>query len=121
LPAPKRPRTLALSEQIRRRYRGGPRADAMATLEILINALGLTADERDEMLAEAKAAQEEVELVADAKRAMEQRNDAIFAKLEEAVTVSMEPLDKMFRDAGMSPDDLLNSRARAAIPARAAR
>jgi murein DD-endopeptidase MepM/ murein hydrolase activator NlpD len=37
------------------------------------------------------------------------RNDAIFAKLEEAVTVSMEPLDTMFREVGLSPDDLLKS------------
>jgi murein DD-endopeptidase MepM/ murein hydrolase activator NlpD len=81
----------------------------MATLEILVNALGLTAEERDEMLAEAKAAQEEAELVAESKRAMEQRNDLIFSKLEEAVTISMEPLDNMFRDAGMSPEDLLDA------------
>jgi murein DD-endopeptidase MepM/ murein hydrolase activator NlpD len=40
---------------------------------------------------------------------MEQRNDLIFARLEEAVAVSMEPLDRMFRDAGMSPDDLLKT------------
>ena len=33
----------------------------------------------------------------------------IFARLEEAVTVSMEPLDKMFRDAGLSPDDLIET------------
>jgi murein DD-endopeptidase MepM/ murein hydrolase activator NlpD len=101
--------TLALSEQSGGATEVGRAQDAMATLEILINALGLTADERDEMLAEAKAAQEEVELVADAKRAMEQRNDLIFGKLEEAVTISMEPLDNMFRDAGMSPDDLLDA------------
>jgi murein DD-endopeptidase MepM/ murein hydrolase activator NlpD len=61
------------------------------------------------MLAEAKAAQEEVALVEDAKRAMEQRNDLIFSKLEEAVTISMEPLDNMFRDAGMSPEDLIDA------------
>jgi hypothetical protein len=48
------------------------------------------------------------------------RNDAIFTKLEEALTVSVEPLDKMFRDAGMSPDDLIGA-VRDAIPARAGR
>jgi murein DD-endopeptidase MepM/ murein hydrolase activator NlpD len=100
---------LALNEQSGGATEVGRAQDAMATLEIMIGALGLAASERDEMMAEAKAAQEEVELVADAKRAMEQRNDLIFAKLEEAVTISMEPLDNMFRDAGMSPDDLLNA------------
>jgi murein DD-endopeptidase MepM/ murein hydrolase activator NlpD len=100
---------LALNEQSGGATEAGRAEDAMATLEILIDALGLTAEERDEMLAEAKAAQEEAELVADAKLAMEQRNDLIFSKLEEAVTISMEPLDNMFREAGMSPEDLLNA------------
>jgi murein DD-endopeptidase MepM/ murein hydrolase activator NlpD len=101
--------TLALSEQSGGATEVGRAQDAMATLEILVNALGLTAEERDEMLAEARAAQEEVALVEDAKRAMEQRNDLIFSKLEEAVTISMEPLDNMFRDAGMSPEDLIDA------------
>ncbi len=101
--------TLALTEQSGGVTEMGRARDALATLEILVGALGLTAEERDEMLAEATAAQEEAELIADAKRAMEQRNDLIFGKLEEAVTISMEPLDNMFREAGMSPDDLLDA------------
>jgi murein DD-endopeptidase MepM/ murein hydrolase activator NlpD len=101
--------TLALNEQSGGATEVGRARDAVATLEILIDALGLTAVERDEMLAEARAAQEEVELVVEARRAMEQRNDLIFAKLEEAVTISMEPLDTMFREAGMSPEDLLDA------------
>jgi murein DD-endopeptidase MepM/ murein hydrolase activator NlpD len=101
--------TLVLNEQSGGATEMGRAKDAMATLEILVGALGLTAEERDEMLAEAKAAQEEAELIADSKRSMEQRNDLIFTKLEEAVTISMEPLDNMFRDAGMSPEDLLNA------------
>ena len=100
---------LALNQQSGGATEAGRARDAMATLEILVSALGLTAEERDEMLAEAKAAQEEAALIADAKVAMEQRNDLIFSKLEEAVTISMEPLDNMFRDAGMSPEDLLNA------------
>jgi murein DD-endopeptidase MepM/ murein hydrolase activator NlpD len=100
---------LALNQQTGGATEAGRARDAMATLEILVSALGLTAEERDEMLAEAKAAQEEAALIADAKVAMEQRNDLIFSKLEEAVTISMEPLDNMFRDAGMSPEDLLNA------------
>ncbi len=101
--------TLALNEQSGGATEMGRARDAMATLEILVGALGLTAEERDTMLAEAEAAREEVRLVADEKRASEQRNDLIFAKLEEAVTISMEPLDNMFREAGMSPDDLLDA------------
>ncbi|HMS93943.1 MAG TPA: DUF5930 domain-containing protein [Tabrizicola sp.] len=87
----------------------GKARDAMATLEILTGALGATAAERDERLADAEAARQEAEEIAAAKRDLEQRNDIIFSKLEEAVTVSMEPLDNMFRDAGMAPEDLLDS------------
>lgn len=100
---------LALNQQSGGATEVGRAQDAMATLEILVKALGLTAEERDEMLAEAKAAQEEAALIADAKVAMQQRNDLIFSKLEEAVTISMEPLDNMFRKAGMSPEDLLDA------------
>jgi len=101
--------TLALNEQSGGATEMGRARDAVATLEILTGALGLTAEERDAKLAEAIAAREETRSIAEEKRSLELRNDAIFSKLEEAVTVSMEPLDKMFREAGMSPDDLLNS------------
>jgi murein DD-endopeptidase MepM/ murein hydrolase activator NlpD len=101
--------TLALNSQSGAATEMGRMQDAMATLEILTAALGLTAEERDQMLADAEAARDEAKLVTDEKRMMEQRNDLIFAKLEEAVTISMEPLDNMFREAGMSPDDLLNA------------
>ena len=43
------------------------------------------------------------------KQELETRNDAIFAQLEQAMNVSVEPLDKMFRAAGLSPDDLLSA------------
>ncbi len=83
--------------------------DATATLGILTDALAGTAEQRDAMAGEAIAARDETAAVRAEKRAMETRNDAIFAQLEEAVTVSMEPLDRMFRDAGLSPDLLLKS------------
>jgi murein DD-endopeptidase MepM/ murein hydrolase activator NlpD len=38
---------------------------------------------------------------------MEERTDEIFARLEAAVEVSMEPLDKMFRSAGLEPERVL--------------
>jgi murein DD-endopeptidase MepM/ murein hydrolase activator NlpD len=81
--------------------------DTIATLEFLTNALGATAKDRDAQQVAADAAHEDVVQMQIAQRGVELRNDAIFAKLEEAVTVSMDPLDKMFRDAGLSPDDLL--------------
>ena len=101
--------TLALSAQSGGSTELGRVGDTVATLEFLTGALGEAAEERNEVLAEAAAAREEVQLVSDAKEALELRNDAIFSKLEEALTVSVEPLDKMFREAGMSPDDLIGA------------
>ncbi len=83
--------------------------DATATLGILSDALSGTAEERDALADAAMAARDETAAVLAEKRAMEVRNDAIFAQLEEAVTISMEPLDRMFREAGLSPDDLIRS------------
>ncbi|WP_103333554.1 M23 family metallopeptidase [Pseudotabrizicola formosa] len=86
----------------------GRARDAMATVDILTSALSATAQERDLMEGAATKSAERVETVMAEKKALQARNNEIFAKLEEAVSVSMEPLDKMFRAAGMSPDDLLS-------------
>ncbi|WGV16881.1 M23 family metallopeptidase [Fuscovulum ytuae] len=87
----------------------GREKDVADTLAILTDALGSAAQERDLMEAAAEKSAERVESVIAEKRAIERQNDEIFAKLEEAVTVSVEPLDNMFRDAGLSPDDLLSA------------
>jgi murein DD-endopeptidase MepM/ murein hydrolase activator NlpD len=83
--------------------------DAAKTVEILSSALSGTAEQRDSMAVAALAAKNETDALAAEKRAMEAKNDVIFSKLEEAMTISMEPLDKMFRSAGLSPDTLLKS------------
>jgi murein DD-endopeptidase MepM/ murein hydrolase activator NlpD len=85
----------------------GQARDAVAALGIVASVLSTTASQRDVMASSALAAQAETEAVRDAKRAAEIRTDAVMAKLEEAVAISVEPLDKMFRAAGLSPDDLL--------------
>jgi murein DD-endopeptidase MepM/ murein hydrolase activator NlpD len=59
--------------------------------------------------AETLAARDQIAALELEQAALQARNDAIFAKLEEAVTVSMEPLDKMFRSAGLDPDDLISA------------
>ena len=86
----------------------GRAKDAMATVDILADALSATAQQRDLMQGAAEKSAERVETVLAEKKALQTRNNEIFAKLEEAVSVSMEPLDKMFRAAGMSPDDMLS-------------
>lgn len=83
--------------------------DTEATLDILTDALDDTARERDQLEGAAERAAERVDEIAQEKRALEGRNDVIFTKLEEALTVSVEPLDKMFRDAGLSPDAMIDA------------
>ncbi|HMO08914.1 MAG TPA: DUF5930 domain-containing protein [Paracoccaceae bacterium] len=89
------------------RTAGETAADREATLAVLAAALGGTAAERDARDAAVAEAQETIAALEVERRATELRNDAIFARLEEAVSVSMEPLDRMFRAAGMAPEDLL--------------
>ncbi len=78
-----------------------------ATLDFMTVALGTTSTERDALSVVADKAKADADKIAYDKRLMEERNDEIFTQLEEAVTVSMAPLDKMFTDAGMDPDDLI--------------
>lgn len=83
--------------------------EASGTVDLLADALADTAAERDRIAANAAfaldhAAEMELQL-----RLLEEKNDAIFRQLEEAMLVSVEPLDKMFRQAGLNPDSLLSA------------
>ena len=76
-------------------------------MDFLSTVLKDTAEERDQIQANAKEALEqraEMELELEL---LNERNDQIFRQLEEAVAVSVTPLDKMFRNAGMPPDRIL--------------
>ncbi|RVV99440.1 M23 family peptidase [Mesobaculum littorinae] len=84
-------------------------ADYESTVDYLAAALGDTAEERDVMADEAAEAEAFAEeLILDA-RLQQERNDEIFTKLEDALTISVKPLDKMFSSAGLSTDSLLDS------------
>ena len=83
--------------------------DALATLEFLTTSLDGTAKDRDRMAGVATKAAERADKIAKEKQELIARNEVIFTKLEEALTVSVEPLEKMFKAAGQNPDDLLNS------------
>ena len=100
---------LALNQQDGGATEMGRIRDTAATLEYLTGALGQSARARDADAAETASVRAELASIEQEKAALEARNDAIFTKLEEAVTVSMEPLDKMFRAAGLNPDDLISS------------
>ncbi len=78
-----------------------------ATVAMLTDALASTAAERDAAEKEAAEAEAFAENLLFEQRLREERNDQIFRQLEEAVTVSLEPLDKMFTAAGQNPDRIL--------------
>lgn len=88
---------------------GPGQGELEGTLDLVAQALAETAAERDAMAADADEA---VQVAGDLDleiRLMEERNDAIFRQLEDALTVSVEPLDAMFREAGMDPDELIDA------------
>ncbi len=84
---------------------GGPQ-DA-GTVGFLTAALEDTARERDTVIENARGALLQADLMAEEIQLMKDQNDQIFRQLEEAMTISVEPLDKMFRQAGMNTDNLL--------------
>jgi murein DD-endopeptidase MepM/ murein hydrolase activator NlpD len=82
-------------------------ADLTATVDFLSGALARVAVDRDQSRAAADDARAETDKLAYDMRLMEERHDEIFSQLEEAVTISMAPLDKMFTQAGLDPDELI--------------
>ncbi|WP_170325268.1 DUF5930 domain-containing protein [Ruegeria arenilitoris] len=76
-------------------------------MNFMTEALARTAQERDQIAADAKDAldqRDELELEI---QLMQERSDEIFRQLEEAMVISVEPLDKMFRQAGMPTDRII--------------
>lgn len=85
----------------------GPGMADTGTIELLAGALADTAQARDTLaqdaeIAMARAADMQLEL-----ELLEEQNDEIFRQLEEAMLVSVEPIERMFRNAGMDPDRLI--------------
>ncbi len=78
-----------------------------APVEFLADALAQTAAERDQIQADAKDALSRAEEMELEIALMRDKNDEIFRQLEEAMTVSVAPLDKMFRSAGMPTDQII--------------
>lgn len=77
-------------------------------LNFLTAALESTAQERDKVVEDAQDALLQAEEMKSEIQMMADKNDQIFRQLEEAMTVSVKPLDKMFRAAGMNTDRILN-------------
>ncbi|KUJ80771.1 peptidase M23 [Ruegeria marisrubri] len=82
-------------------------ASTPVQLAFMSEALLRTAEQRDAIKSDARAALDqraELELEI---QLMRERNDQIFRQLEEAMAISVEPLDKMFRQAGMPTDRII--------------
>jgi len=80
---------------------------APATMAFMANALADTAAERDLIEADAMAALKQRADLEHEIRLMNDQNDQIFRQLEEAMAISVKPLDKMFRKAGMPTDQII--------------
>ena len=77
-------------------------------LSFLTKTLNDTASERDRLEREAQAALGKVNEIEMELRLAEERNEQIFRQIEEAMTVSIEPLNKMFRAVGKNPDTIID-------------
>lgn len=80
---------------------------ANAPMNFLADVLAETAAERDQIEANAKDALERAAEMEFEIAMMRDQNDEIFRQLEEAMAVSVAPLDKMFRSAGMPTDQII--------------
>ncbi len=76
-------------------------------MEFVAEALAKTAAERDQVVEDAQEALLAADAMASEIALMKEQNDQIFRQLEEAMTVSVAPLDKMFRAAGMPTERIL--------------
>ncbi len=76
---------------------------------LLSKVLSETAGQRDMLRSEAYAARQSVKNIEREIKLIEQRNEQIFRLIEEALSVSVGPLDKMFRAAGVNPDSVIET------------
>ena len=79
------------------------------TLMFLTAALQDAARQRDDTIANAEDALLQADEMAHQIRLMQDQNEQIFSQLEDAMTISVKPLDKMFRDAGLNTENLINT------------
>lgn len=78
-------------------------------LGIISDELANTSQSLSTAANEADRAREEAERLTVERDAIIARNDAILTQLEDAMTMTTEPLDKMFRSVGINPDDILTT------------
>ena len=85
-----------------------PAVDAVS-LALLASALKRATDDRDSLGEEAAEARHAADTARHDVRLLQQKTDRIFSQLEEAVSISIEPLDQAFRSVGLSSDTILDT------------
>lgn len=83
--------------------------EVSVALDILSGELRSAAAERSEALQEAEQARSAAADLETQRDQIIARNDEILTRLEDAVTVSVKPLDEVFRSVGMNPEDVLRT------------
>ncbi|MDG1353319.1 MAG: DUF5930 domain-containing protein [Sulfitobacter sp.] len=84
-------------------------AASTAPMDFLADALARTAQERDQVILDSQDALLAADALNQKIAEMQEQNDTIFRQLEEAMTVSVAPLDRMFRAAGMPTERILET------------
>ncbi len=79
------------------------------SLAFLASALKHVADDRDALNVEADEARRTADTARHDIRLLQQKNDRIFSQIEEAITISKEPLDSVFGAVGLSSESVLDT------------
>jgi murein DD-endopeptidase MepM/ murein hydrolase activator NlpD len=83
-------------------------AEVSQTMEYMNHTLRGISQQRDNAFDAAELAKKNMESLELEIQFFEEKSDQIFRQLEDALTISVEPLDKMFRNAGLSTKRLLD-------------
>ncbi|RMH48699.1 MAG: M23 family peptidase, partial [Alphaproteobacteria bacterium] len=89
------------------RTTAGELDELRATTDYLATVLTETAAERDDAVLAALDAEDRAQDVRRRLLLAQERSERVFARLEDAIAVSVEPLEKVFRKVGLDPDRLI--------------
>ena len=82
--------------------------DTLPRISILMSLLEETVKERDDIKAKLAKALEKVDQLSYEADLSQQNNEQIFRQIEEALVISVKPLEKMFKSVGLDLNSLLN-------------
>ena len=82
--------------------------DTLPRISILMSLLEETVKERDDVKAKLAKALEKVDQLSYEADLSQQNNEQIFRQIEEALVISVKPLEKMFKSVGLDLNSILN-------------